>query len=181
MVHTFRDHIDRVNSIQFSHDGRLLAASVSGSNKENQEVRVWNVISGKLLLRLESKSGGLGKYARFSPDGTRILTIGRLLQKKTGKKYTDVAQLWNLATGELELIIDYGSVNAAEFSKGGDWLIVSSRDGTVRLFRLFEALDETIAHAKSIIKRCMTPLEREKTFLSSASPDWCNAAQSGTD
>jgi WD40 repeat protein len=81
-------HHERVNYIEFSPDGsRFLSAS------EDQTIRIWNASTGNLEGVLKESADV--KQARFSPDGSRIVSIKRI---------------WNPATGEYIVREGFGSV-----------------------------------------------------------------------
>lgn len=94
---TFKGHTDRVNSVAFSPDGKML---VGGS--EDNTVRLWEVATGK-LLRTISHNGKVRSVA-FSPDG-KILASGSgppAANEKKGKgDGPGAVQLWNSQTGQL--------------------------------------------------------------------------------
>ncbi len=70
----------------FTPDGRALITTGA-----DQEVRLWDVATGKLLRRLElEKKGGPISWLRFTPDG-RTLVTGQRWQK---------VHLWDAATGK---------------------------------------------------------------------------------
>ena len=69
-------HGDIPTSVAFSADGRVLASATNGSyvnadNKDRCRIRLWDVMSGKELRRLEGHRGGIYGLA-FSPDGTYL-------------------------------------------------------------------------------------------------------------
>jgi WD40 repeat protein len=73
--HVLKGHTDRVTTLDFSPDGRLLA-----SGSWDHSVRIWDVATGKQLQLLQPKRhpvlGGLAvSLVRFSPDSRRLLTL----------------------------------------------------------------------------------------------------------
>jgi WD40 repeat protein len=62
---------ERVYRVAFSPDGKRLAAAVWS---EEDAALVWDVQTGKQTLRLSHK--GSCRSIQFSPDGTRLLTVG---------------------------------------------------------------------------------------------------------
>ncbi len=76
MLHSFEGHSDSVNSLAFSPLGRTLA---SGSFDDT--VRLWNVATWRQLTTFRGDGINL-PYSfdtlSFSPDGTRLLTEGRM-------------------------------------------------------------------------------------------------------
>jgi len=61
-------HEDRVTSLSFSRDGRVLATTSSGNN---EAVRLWDTATGKTTQQL--KHGGI--IVQFLPDGQSLLVI----------------------------------------------------------------------------------------------------------
>jgi WD40 repeat protein/tRNA A-37 threonylcarbamoyl transferase component Bud32 len=72
-----------LDSLQFSPDGKLLLGARQGDG-----VPLWDATTGKLLLKLKGAS-----TARFSPDGSRIVTA-----EETGR-------IWDAATGKELLVL----------------------------------------------------------------------------
>jgi WD40 repeat protein len=97
----------------FSPDGKLLAA-VSG-----QEVVVWNVATGKKMLKVK-KMVGLPAAITFSPDSS-ILAVASVKHKNPGAE--SEITLWNLSTGK--------SVNTLVYIDGKFAVWTRRRDGHV--------------------------------------------------
>jgi WD40 repeat protein len=104
----------------FSADGGLLAAC-----DKDQLVHVWDVASGKELLRLPRHQDQV--YAAvFSPDGRHLATGGRT-----------AIHLWELATGGLVRKLPSSVTPLLAFSPEGRSLASSSQhDGRVRVWDL---------------------------------------------
>jgi WD40 repeat protein len=73
--HVLKGHTDRITTLDFSPDGRLLA-----TGSWDHSVRVWDVATGKQLQVLQPRRhpvlGGLAvSLVRFSPDNRRLLTL----------------------------------------------------------------------------------------------------------
>lgn len=66
-------HVFRVLSIDFSPDGRLIAAG-GGEPSRSGEVKIWDAVTGKLLKSLDSLHSDTVFGVRFSPDGGLLAT-----------------------------------------------------------------------------------------------------------
>src|ERR1700730_5051339 len=76
-------HIDKINSVSFSPDGKLLA-----SGGDDQKVKLWEVSTGN-ELRSFSTRDEINSVA-FSPDGNLLAAGGEL----------QAATVWDLASGK---------------------------------------------------------------------------------
>jgi hypothetical protein len=77
--------------VDFSPDGRFVAAACSDDSYADGEARVWETATGKQLLALEHKDGVTA--VAFSPDGTRLATgtessVARVFELSTGRPLT---------------------------------------------------------------------------------------------
>jgi WD40 repeat protein len=82
--HTLTGHLDLVNSVAFSPDGKSLASGSSDGT-----IKLWDVAHGTLSQTLTGHSGSVFSVA-FSPDG-----------KSLASGCSDGIELWGLATGTL--------------------------------------------------------------------------------
>jgi WD40 repeat protein/serine/threonine protein kinase len=112
--------------VAFSPDGRRLA-SVAGhlAVHPDQEVKVWDTVTGKELLSLHGHVGGL-RSVTFCPDGRRLASTG----------LDQTVKLWDAVTGEAALTLrgHIDNIFCVAVSPDGHQLASSSLDKTVRLW-----------------------------------------------
>jgi RHS repeat-associated protein len=127
-------HTERVFSVAFSPDGRLLA-----SGDFAPTIRLWDVQTGRLLRTLTGHTNWVWSVT-FSPDG-RVLASGS--RDRT-------VRLWDVQTGRLlrTLTGHTGEVRSVSFSPDGRLIASGSWDRTVRLWdvqtgRLLRTLNNT--------------------------------------
>ena len=115
-IATLAGHGNRVISVAFSSDGRMLA---SGSD----DVRLWDVATRQRIATLTDIEGWASSVS-FSPDGT-LLAIG------TGK----AVELWDIASRKRIATLGHGGgVYSVSFSPDGTLLASGSEDNTVGLW-----------------------------------------------
>lgn len=105
-------HAERVCSLDFSPDGKLLA-----SGSADGKVRIWNVETGQLVRLIDAQARV--EAVCFSPDGSRL----------AGSSNT-VVQIWDTATGR-ELIVFKGvpgSIGEIAFSPDGNDVATGGAD-----------------------------------------------------
>jgi WD40 repeat protein len=133
---TLKGGRDRVTCVAFSPDG---ARIVTGGGM-NKEALVWDARTGMSLFSLKGRPGpetteqwrmGLEgeQSAAFSPDGTRIVTVG-------GQNRAHEATVWDAATGT-ELLALTGHTNqvlCASFSPDGTRIVTGCNDGTAKVW-----------------------------------------------
>jgi serine/threonine protein kinase/WD40 repeat protein len=82
-----------IGHMVFSPDGKRLALAVATDPESAGEILIWDVASGKVVLRLEGHTHGVSQLA-FTPDGKRIASIDR------GRNQPhDEIKLWDAVTG----------------------------------------------------------------------------------
>jgi WD40 repeat protein len=119
----FTQAFDRIVSVAFSPDGKLLATGdVVG------QIRVWQVVDGQQLLTFQGHSNWVSSIA-FSPDG-QLLAV-------TGSSDSTV-KLWEISTRQCLRTFQGHSnwVSSVAFSPNGQTLASSSDDQTVRLWEV---------------------------------------------
>ncbi|AFZ17987.1 WD40 domain-containing protein [Allocoleopsis franciscana] len=117
----FTQAFDRIVSVAFSPDGKLLATGdVVG------QVRIWQVVDGQQLLTFQGHSNWVSSIA-FSPDGQLLAVTGHS---------DSTIQLWEASTGKCVQILPghTGWVSSVAFSQDGQTLASGSSDLTVRLW-----------------------------------------------
>lgn len=110
----------RVNSVDFSHDGRLLATGGEGSG-----ATVWLREPGELAHVLQNADGDVNGVA-FSPDSKLVATVS------ANKNLT----IWDAASGERRrsIPVHERDVTAVAFSPDGKWLATAGLDRLAKLW-----------------------------------------------
>jgi WD40 repeat protein len=121
---TSLEHPAAVLSLAFSPNGRLIATGCADGN-----ARVWNVATGLLLSPLlPHDPGARGDDVRavaFSPDGSRLLTVG-------GDRFARIFHVEG--HGEVLKLNNVVLVNSARFSPDGKLVATGGSDLFVRLW-----------------------------------------------
>lgn len=114
-------HKDRVTSVAFSPDGRLLA---SGSYGNERKIKLWNVDSGKVIYEFGDDLSF--KSVAFSPDGKLLVGAG----------YSKVIKVWKISERKLiyRLSGHQAEIQTVSFSPDGKLLASSSWDKTIKLW-----------------------------------------------
>ena len=137
---------DGIHTIAFSPDGKTIATGIA------QEVRLWNVNSGKLLSTFKGHSGPVNAVA-FSPDGKTVASVSsrsrntleqRVLvdpsmpmQEEMGRYLVPhTIRLWNVKTGGtlLTFTTDTLPIAGLEFSSDSSKLLTVSEQGFVGVY-----------------------------------------------
>ncbi|SLM38544.1 prolyl oligopeptidase [Lasallia pustulata] len=95
-LQTLEGHLDRVNTVAFSPDGKQLA-----SGSDDMTVWIWDAATGATLQTLEGHSDWI-KAVAFSPDGKQLAS-------GSGDK---TVRIWDAATG--------ATLQRSEGRRGGD-------------------------------------------------------------
>lgn len=119
---TLTGHANSVRSAQFSPDGHsIVTSSLDGT------VRVWDARTGSPTLSIPVPVPGGGfqsPLASFSPDGSRILTVG-----------SDTASVWDATSGHLVVSLALARRPlSASFSPDGTRIVTELDDRTAQLW-----------------------------------------------
>jgi WD40 repeat protein len=90
-------HTKNATALAYSPDGKLVVtASLDGT------ARLWETATGKVVRVIgEGRNLGEVRMARFSPDGTRLVTAASLRASSVGTNVTtSAAVVWDVATGK---------------------------------------------------------------------------------
>ena len=105
-------HTSIITNVSFSPNGKkIVTSSVDGT------VRIWDVESGKQLLRLMAREGENNDVA-FSPDGTKIVVK------------TDKIQIWDAETGKHLRVLGEQPALWITFSPDGKKIVTINFDST---------------------------------------------------
>ena len=115
------DGYDYIHSIVFSLDNSKVIIADNGNN-----VKVWNVLTGTKLFRLDGLFGS-NMSVQFSPDESKILTCSN----KT-------INIWNAYTGKLLQTVENYTVGykllSSKFNHDGTKVVTSSSDNTIKIW-----------------------------------------------
>ena len=117
------EHHGAVNSVAFSPDGQLIATGSADGTAV-----LWSVAGGIPLATFLHEAGSRGKavqYVEFSPDGSKLLTVG-------GNRFARVFDVAHHT--ELFALNNVGVVNAARFSHNGKLIATAGGIEAVRIW-----------------------------------------------
>lgn len=131
MFTEFTNHDNTVLSADFSPssaDGNYLVASAGGSNNE---IIIWNAISGKQMTDLKGK-GSIIWHARFA-EGYKVFLSKTPIEKAAEQTYAITFDFANQVVGETVANVDFSDngQNTAGYNLLGDYRIMNSRGGII--------------------------------------------------
>jgi len=122
-LHTLPKQSDKVRSIAFSPDGKLLA-----SGNEDSMIHLWDVVNKRELEVLPHEHRAAISALVFSPDGKLLLSGSE----------DNTIRLWDVATRQSVGVLaeHQGPVRSIALSPDGKWLASGSEDSTIRLWNI---------------------------------------------
>ncbi len=137
---TFGAHTGGVASVAFSPDGTVLA-----SGSYDFTAKLWRASDGLELSTLEGHQDVINAVA-FSPDGSLLATAAGSPPPDT---IDSTIQIWSIGTGAgtgagaklLQTLAGHaGGTTGVAFSRDGQTVISSGRDGTLRFWRVADGM-----------------------------------------
>ena len=118
-LYTYRGHLDAVNTVVWSHDGKQVA-----SGSDDKTVQLWNITNGDLIYKYSGHSNGVNAVA-WSPDGNRLASASD----------DHTAQVWDATSGKAPVIYHHkAEVRDITWSPNGQHVASASWDGTVQIW-----------------------------------------------
>ncbi len=115
---------DKVHSVAFSPDGKMLAAS-GGPPSQMGEIVIWNVPGGDLVRRINGHADFIYSIS-WSPDNKNIASAS----------YDKLAKIWDITSGaEVKTLKDHAdAVYAIAYNPAGTLIATGSADRSVKVW-----------------------------------------------
>ena len=123
-IRELKGHADKVHCLQFSPDGKLLAAA-GGPPAQQGEIKIWEVASGLLMRTIVGHTDYVYSCS-WSPDGKNIASAS----------YDKLIKIWDVAAGtEVKTLKDHAdAVYAVAYHPNGQLLASGSADRSVKVW-----------------------------------------------
>ncbi|MBN1373550.1 MAG: PD40 domain-containing protein [Anaerolineaceae bacterium] len=134
---------EAVHRIAFSPDGLTLAAA-------GQQVRLWDVATGRLIQTLAGEIYGWFPWVAFSPGGTMLAALG--IDGSPGDPPCNL-YIWNAQTGDTEYLDANGfcgNYDSLSFSPDGKYIVRTDYENRILLF-LNTATGERIEASRELL------------------------------
>lgn len=153
-VRRFAGHGEWIRAAAFSLDGKHLVTAGGrtadmGIVPMDTAARLWDVATGKEILRFDGHGTAHVHHVEFSPDGTRVLTSAR----------DSTARLWDVNSGKLlHSFPDLETYMPARFSPDGS-AVLSCNNKEAQIWNARNGLvrHRLIGHAKNITSTIFSP------------------------
>jgi WD40 repeat protein len=154
----FKGHEGPVRVVRFTPDGTKLVSG-SGYPYGDGTIRVWDVKTGKELLKIKAHQGNV--------DNLVLSKDGKLALSASGDK---TAKLWNLETGKLVKSFEGHEkyVTGLALSPDGTTVATGSGDTHIRFFSIETGKEVKKLEGHTGDVRCLAFADEGKTLLSSA-------------
>ena len=140
-VFSIEAHSSAIRSVNFSHDGTLLA---SGSADRN--IKIWNLHGDK--LRVFKGHTDPIRSVSFSPDGKTLLSAS----------LDSTVRLWQIEDRNQQTLSGHSAaVRSVAFSPNGLRLASGSLDDQIKIWDLHGNELQTIVHDNDILSVCFSP------------------------
>jgi WD40 repeat protein len=119
-----KGHADVIHDLQFSRDGKLLAAS-GGDPAQQGEIKIWDVATGNLVKTITGHNDFI--YSCSWGEGDKTIASA---------SYDKLVKIWDVATGaEVKTLKDHAdAVYAVAFNPAGNLLASGSADRSVKVW-----------------------------------------------
>jgi WD40 repeat protein len=111
-------HNARVNALEYSPDGTILASASGDNTGSDNTIRLWNASTGELIATLEGHTGAVQDIA-FASDGLSLVSAGL-----DGSVF-----VWDIATGEQVRVIQESGVPIRALALSPDGTLLATAAG----------------------------------------------------